>query len=227
MSFLTGKPATSTSSNTAAPWINQTYQPLAQTGISATNQLASLYGLGGDPAATQAAYEQFRNSAGYQQVLKDAMTGVNGSFASRGLFGSGAALKALQDRAVGIGQQYMGQYQSGLQNLASGGLSAGGLVAGAGQQSTSTGQTQGLLGTIGQGLGVAAQGAALFSDERLKQDVVKLGELDDGLGVYEYSYVFAPVIRFVGVLAQEVASLRPWALGPRRGGFMTVHYGSL
>jgi hypothetical protein len=33
--------------------------------------------------------------------------------------------------------------------------------------------------------------------------------------------------RVLGVMADEVAKLRPWALGPKRAGFATVNYGAL
>lgn len=74
----------------------------------------------------------------------------------------------------------------------------------------------------------AAQAYAA-SDRRLKVDIAKLGEEADGLGVYEYRYVTdqpdAPLRK--GVMADEVATLRPWALGPKRGEFATVNYAAL
>lgn len=86
--------------------------------------------------------------------------------------------------------------------------------------------TPSLLDSIGQALSTGSKAASLFSDERVKTDVRKVGEEPDGLGVYEYRYIWGgPVQR--GVMAQEVASLRPWALGPERAGFMTVNYGAL
>lgn len=84
----------------------------------------------------------------------------------------------------------------------------------------------------------AAAAAAAASDRRLKQDVVRLGELPDGLGVYSYRYRTAPNAEIaayipdadnihIGVMADEVAQLRPWALGPEIAGFHTVNYGAL
>jgi hypothetical protein len=75
----------------------------------------------------------------------------------------------------------------------------------------------------------AAQAASMASDRRLKMDVEKVGEEADGLGRYRYRYVTdapdAPLRE--GVMADEVAKLRPWALGPERNGFATVDYGAL
>lgn len=87
---------------------------------------------------------------------------------------------------------------------------------------TSGGLGQQLL-SLGSSLGSAA---ILASDERLKTEVRKVGEEPDGLGVYEYRYIWGgPLQR--GVMAQEVKGIRPWALGPERGGFMTVDYSKL
>lgn len=76
----------------------------------------------------------------------------------------------------------------------------------------------GLLGALG---GIAS----IFSDRRLKTDIAKLGELPDGLGVYSYRYIWGEPA--TGVMADEVAALRPWALGPEINGFATVNMGAL
>jgi hypothetical protein len=80
--------------------------------------------------------------------------------------------------------------------------------------------------SIMQGIGTAAQAASVFSDRRLKENVERVGEMADGLGVYEYDYVWGGD-RQRGVMADEVADLRPWALGPTVAGFATVNYGAL
>lgn len=68
-------------------------------------------------------------------------------------------------------------------------------------------------------------GATFFSDPRLKANVEKVGELSDGLGIYDFDYVWGG--RHRGVMADEVADLRPHALGPVIGGFATVNYEAL
>lgn len=104
-------------------------------------------------------------------------------------------------------------------------------------------QTTKQSGGLGQALlGAGAQlgGAAILaSDRRLKYDIVKIGEFSDHLGAYEFSYIYPPSAsvaammpeggdtRFVGVMADEVALYRPWALGPVVDGYMTVNYGAL
>lgn len=86
-----------------------------------------------------------------------------------------------------------------------------------------TKQKQGLASTIGS---LASSAAIAFSDRRLKTDIEKVGEEEDGLGVYEYRYKGDKMPQ-VGVMAQEVAKKRPWALGPKVGGYRTVNYGRL
>ena len=49
------------------------------------------------------------------------------------------------------------------------------------------------------------------SDIRLKRDVALVGRLDNGLGLYRYRYLWSDTV-YVGVMAQEVALLRPDAI---------------
>lgn len=72
-------------------------------------------------------------------------------------------------------------------------------------------------------IGATLGSAALMSDRRLKQNITKVAELDDGLGVYDYSYLGSDTLRR-GVMADEVATLRPWAIGPEIAGFKSVNY---
>jgi len=97
---------------------------------------------------------------------------------------------------------------------------------------TSTSKTSGglldKLMSAGTQLGSAA---IMASDERVKKNKKKIGEMDDGLGVYSYEYKpeLDPTGQpQVGVMAQEVAEKRPDALGPTLDdGTMTVDYGAL
>jgi hypothetical protein len=66
------------------------------------------------------------------------------------------------------------------------------------------------LGGITQGLGAAASLAMLFSDARLKENVVLLGK-ENGHNVYEFNYIGRPE-RWIGVLAQEVRMKNPQAV---------------
>jgi hypothetical protein len=87
-------------------------------------------------------------------------------------------------------------------------------------------------GTVGgnaiQGAGSAISSAlpsvmAMFSDERLKEDIAKVGELYDGSNVYRYNYIGDPTPR-IGLMAQEVEKVRPDAV-VEIGGYKAVDYG--
>lgn len=85
-------------------------------------------------------------------------------------------------------------------------------------------QTGGIFGQIVGALATAGSVAA--SDPRLKENIRKVGEMADGLGVYTYTYINSDEPQ-VGVMSPEVEKLRPWALGPVVSGFQTVDYALL
>lgn len=96
-------------------------------------------------------------------------------------------------------------------------------------QGTSTGQstgtsstTQGLSSLLGSFAGSAAKA---FSDRRLKKGIVEVGKLQGGLKVYGWTYLDGT--KSIGVMADEVAQLRPDALGPVVDGYATVNYAQL
>ena len=93
-----------------------------------------------------------------------------------------------------------------------------------GSTQTSPGLGRFLLGNAASG---AASAATAASDIRVKTDITKVGELEDGLGVYDFRYVWDADTLHRGVMAQEVEKLRPWALGPVVDGIMTVDYSKL
>jgi hypothetical protein len=64
-----------------------------------------------------------------------------------------------------------------------------------------------------------------ISDRRLKKNVARLGTRSDGLGVYEFEYIWGGG-RQIGLMAQEVVNIYPEAIG-ESGGYMTVDYGKV
>lgn len=72
-------------------------------------------------------------------------------------------------------------------------------------------------------LGTAAAMAFIFSDARLKEDIQTLGVLSTGVRVVHYRYRGLPA-RFVGVVAQELATIQPEAVFLDRSGFLAVDY---
>lgn len=61
------------------------------------------------------------------------------------------------------------------------------------------------------------------SDRRLKRDIVKVAQLDNGLGLYRYRYRWSKE-RYVGVMAQDVAKIRPDAVVKAPDGYLRVNY---
>ena len=65
------------------------------------------------------------------------------------------------------------------------------------------------------------------SDARLKRDITLVGRLDDGLGLYRYRYLWSDTV-YVGVMAQEVALVRPDAIvRDTLDDYLSVDYGRL
>lgn len=62
----------------------------------------------------------------------------------------------------------------------------------------------------------------LFSDQRLKRNIRKLGSRPDGLGVYEFDYVWGGG-KNIGLMAQEVINVYPHAVS-MVDGYFAVNY---
>lgn len=237
MSFLKPKPAQSL--NTNKDLINKTYTGSMQSGTGAQNFLAQLLGVSpgavgqGANAVGNAAngiaagggaeqgYNNYLQMAGYAPAMRQLAQGVTGQGAAAGILNSGSTAKALQTRGTELNQSFFNNYLQQLAGLSGLGLQAGGLVAGVGDKNT--GRKASGLGSIASTVGGIA---SIFSDRRLKHKIRKVGEFADGLGIYFFSYLGSKQ-RLKGVMADEVAELRPWALGPRIAGYATVNYGAL
>lgn len=99
-----------------------------------------------------------------------------------------------------------------------------------GTQTSTEKRSGGLLGGLGSILsGVGAMGSGgIFSDRRLKREIELTGREPDGLGRYRFAYLWdEPGTVRDGVMADEVADLRPWALGPVVSGYATVNMEAL
>ena len=69
-------------------------------------------------------------------------------------------------------------------------------------------------------------GGGRRSDVTLKHDITLLGHLDNGLGFYRFSY-HGSDRAYVGVMAQEVQTVRPEAVVRSREGYLEVFYEKL
>lgn len=241
MSFLKPKAAKSSSKNLNNDLIKSTYGGTMGEGTGATNFLAQMLGVSpGGVASTanqigtganavanaggaNAGYQNYLQMAGYAPAMAQMQKGIVGQGAASGILNSGTTARGLQTSGANLNNQFYNNYMQQLSNLAGLGLQAGGLVTNAGSTSSSTGGGPSTLGSIASTVGGIA---SIFSDRRLKTDIEKIGEETDGLGIYRFRYL-GNIRRFVGVMADEVAKLRPWALGNRVGGYATVNYGAL
>lgn len=82
------------------------------------------------------------------------------------------------------------------------------------------GQQQGTSNTKSSQTGFSL-GASLFSDERVKDNIEKVGETDDGQPIYRFQYKGDPTWH-MGLIAQEVEKVKPDAVG-EAGGIKTVN----
>lgn len=96
------------------------------------------------------------------------------------------------------------------------------LGLGAGGQTTSS-QSGGDTGSsdVGTAAGLGLLAYAAFSDERLKTNIVKVGQLSNGINVYEYDKFGQ---RERGVMAQEVEKVLPNAVITHDSGYKMVNY---
>lgn len=143
-----------------------------------------------------------------------------------------------QVNAVGQAAQYQTGAQGLLNNAAElpwigvGALNGNVRQASNGYGTQTTTQNQAWGPILAQAAGNAAAAYAGKSDPRLKTNVVWVSTDPDGLDWYDFDYrqdmgIKLPTTRQRGVMAPQVAILRPWALGPTEDGFMSVYYGKL
>ena len=153
MGFGSSSQQSSNSSNQNSQSYNQAYPYLqgalgnevsyASKGNSA---IADLLGLNGTPAQS-AGFDNYKNNSGYNFVQNEGLKSINANNASKGLLGSGSALKAITNYSSGLASTYLDKYLSNLFNLSDSGYKAGSLLAQAGNtansQGTSTGSSSG------------------------------------------------------------------------------------
>ena len=88
------------------------------------------------------------------------------------------------------------------------------------QNQAAGGSFLGGLGGLFSGLGKVG---FTLSDRRAKEDIEKIAETDDGLGIYSYRYKGDDTTQ-IGLMAQEVAKSKPSAVAKMPGGLMMVDY---
>ena len=170
-------------------------------------------------------------------MFGDTLADNIGEMANNLRYGNYAQERQNQIGAVDQAQGLMAGSQGLLDNAAElpwigvGALNGNVRNASGGYGTTTTKKSGGLMNSLLQAGTQLGSAAIMASDERVKQNKKKIGEMGDGLGVYSYEYKpeLDPTGQpQVGVMAQEVAEKRPDALGPTLDdGTMTVDYGAL
>ena len=234
MGFLGGgggkQKSTSESGNKNLEYINSNFSPWVDRGGQGVNMMGDI--LMGGPQG-EAALNDYWDSSGGKFLLDQGLEGLTNQYTKLGLSKSGPAMKGMETFRQGLASTKLDNYLGHLGQLGQLGLGAGGLITQAGQYSKSkssgdSGGGGGLGSLIGSIIGAAATAGA-FCDRRLKTNIVRTGKRH---GVPEYDFTYRdglglPAGRFRGVMADEVARLRPEALGPLVHGYRTVSDPSL
>jgi hypothetical protein len=118
------------------------------------------------------------------------------------------------------GPSFVNTPSSGIDNVDQAGLIMDNYNAKMQQYQMQQAQQQQLLGGL---LGLGGNLAMAFSDGRLKEDVEKVGETNDGQNIYSYRFKGSPKTE-IGLLAQEVRKRKPDAVKEGVGGLLMVDY---
>lgn len=81
----------------------------------------------------------------------------------------------------------------------------------------------GIFGSILKGVGAVLP---FLSDGRLKENIVKVAERSDGIGIYSYNWRGSDTTYF-GVVAQDVMKFRPDAVSLDKDGWLCVDYDAI
>lgn len=143
------------------------------------------------------------SAAGQAANSLNAANNITGILGNQGDIRSAGTManQNIQNQALGGGMQML---QGGL--MGSGLLGGGGLAGG---------------GMAGAGLG-----ALMFSDERLKEAIERVGETDDGIPIYKWRYKGETQMH-VGPMAQDVEKVKPDAVLTHESGYKILNLGAL
>ena len=214
--------------------INQGLRP----GTEAYNNAAQILGQQENDARTQAVLQGLNldigaNAQGFNQALQGGQFGNTAQ--------QQALAEAIQQRQMPLNEINALMSSSQIQNPQFGAYSGANVqpapIANATAQQGAYAQnaynqqvaqqnanTSGLFSLGGAALGNAAEIATMFSDRRLKSNIVRIGTHPIGVGIYEYD-IFGK--RQIGVMAQELIEVMPEAVHHHPSGYMMVNYGRL
>lgn len=228
--------------------VQQLLKPYVEAGTPALQQQQALIGLQGTEAQQQAISALEGSPLFQAQVRQGEEALLQRASATGGLRGGNIQAALAQFRPQMLQQEIETQYgrlggltslgQQSAAGVGTAGMQTGARVAGlygdigAAQAGKSLAQGQAISGVLNMpaqflgmqyGAKVGTPGFGnIFSDRRLKRNITKIGTRPDGLGVYEFEYIWGGG-RQIGLMAQEVQGVYPDAVG-EAGGYLTVNY---
>lgn len=150
---------------------------------------------------------QFQNSARDQYLGENLALRNQTLNEMGGLFGMG-----------GSGLQSPGTYSGGTPQAGVGGVDLAGQINSNYQNQVN--QHNQMMGGM---FGLGGSMLGLFSDERLKTGISRIGTTDAGLPIYTYRYVWGGPVQ-MGVMAQDVEKVMPEAVATHASGYKMVDY---
>ena len=228
--------------------VQQLLKPYVEAGTPALQQQQALIGLQGQEAQQQA-ISALEQGAGFQARVRQGEEALlQRASATGGLRGGNIQAALAQFRPQMLQQEIETQYgrlggltslgQQSAAGVGTAGMQTGARVAGlygdvgAAQAGKELAQGQAFANVLNlpaqflgmqYGAKVGTPGFSnIFSDRRLKRNITKIGTRPDGLGVYEFEYIWGGG-RQIGLMAQEVQGVYPDAVG-EAGGYLTVNY---
>lgn len=133
---------TSQSYNQAYPFLQSALGDQVGWLSKGSNAIADLLGLNGRDVQTTG-FDNFRNSAGYDFMQNEGIKSINANNASKGLLGSGSALKAITSYSSNLANKFLDSYLSQLSGLADKGTNAAQILTSAGNTANSQGTSFG------------------------------------------------------------------------------------
>ena len=228
--------------------VRELLKPYVEVGAPALQQQQALIGLQGQEAQQQA-ISALEQGAGFQARVRQGEEALlQRASATGGLRGGNIQAALAQFRPQMLQQEIETQYgrlggltslgQQSAAGVGTAGMQTGARVAGlygdvgAAQAGKELAQGQAFANVLNlpaqflgmqYGAKVGTPGFSnIFSDRRLKRNITKIGTRPDGLGVYEFEYIWGGG-RQIGLIAQEVQGVYPDAVG-EAGGYLTVNY---
>ena len=133
---------TSQSLNQAYPFLQSSLGSEVSNVGRGSSAIASLLWLNGSDAGA-AAFNQFRDSSGYNFIRDEGIRGITSSNAAKGLLNSGSTLTSIANYSSNLANNYLNSYLSNLTGLSNTGLQAGQILSGAGNTANSQGTSAG------------------------------------------------------------------------------------